>query len=153
MTGHLAGGVPNALRVLRTIFLPTNRLPIAPTMAPIPIGSILPNSSALRRSANRLTARLSNREFNCASAGIGTDATPSDSHAPLRPARTEQFADRVLAVVADQHGQHQGATSLPVLGRDAVHRRDRQREERGGLEEHRRLPGGSGQRGKCAEPR
>ena len=122
-------------------------------MAPIPTGSILPNSSALRRSVYRLTARLSNREFNCDNAGIGSDAAALRQPRTAGAARTEQFGDGVLAVVADQHGQHQGAASFPVFGRNAVHRRGRQREERGGLQEHRRLAGGRGQRGQCADPR
>jgi hypothetical protein len=48
--GQRAGGLPKALRALFTIFLPASRLPTAPTPAPIPTGSILPNTSALRRS-------------------------------------------------------------------------------------------------------
>ncbi len=45
---HRAGGLPKALRALRTIFLPASRLPTAPMPAPIPTGRTLPNSNALR---------------------------------------------------------------------------------------------------------
>src|ERR1700728_4713831 len=117
LTGHRAGGLPNALRALRTIFLPAIRLPTAPMTAPIPTGRILPTSSALRRSVNRRIARLSNREFNCDKADSGREATPSARHAPLGGAPpADQFGHRLLAVVADQHREHQGASPLPVFG-------------------------------------
>ena len=56
-------------------------------------------------------------------------------------AGAEQVGDRTLAVLADQHGQHQGAAPLAVFGGDAVHLGDGQHEHRGGLEEHHGLAG------------
>ena len=152
MTGQRAGGAPNAWRALRTIFLPTMRLPAPPTAAPMPTGSILPNISAPRRTAYRLTKYLSIRVFNRASVGSGSEAMPSASQPPLvRPGPTSSPM-RTLAVVADQHGQHQSATPLAVVGGDAVHHGLRQHEECGGLEEEHSFSGARRHRRQRPDP-
>lgn len=71
---------------------------MAPMIAPIPIGTSLPNMSAPRFSANRLTTYLSIREFNDDIAGSGSEAMVSDTQPPLvRPGPSRSATAVVLS--------------------------------------------------------
>ncbi len=128
-TGQRAGGAPNALCALATIFLPINRLPTPPTTAPMPTGSILPNASApaLERVAldevlQQPRVQLRQRRQRQRRGAVGHPRAAG-------AAGTDEVGHRALAVLADEHRQHQRAAPLTMLGRDAVHLRDGEHED------------------------